>query len=127
MKFDTKNKKLPLKSYYPPAIITVKNKSYLTINDGKTTKWVEVPFGYNLDDIYKEFEFVSIAPVIDSLYSKFIEKHKIVKSKSGKGEYKVSYKKYENGNIIFQCSCPGATFRGNCKHINEYKKELNIT
>lgn len=119
---ENKVKKLPLRSFYPPAISTINGKSYLLINNGNQVEWIDVPYGYELEDIYKEFEYVPIVPSVP----KVIEKSKIVKSKSGNGEYKVTYKKFENGKVQFDCSCPGATYRGKCKHIEEYKKQLKI-
>lgn len=118
----TKTKKLPLRSFYPPAISTVNGKSYLLINNGKDVEWIEVPYGYELDDVYKEFEYVSIVPNNPRTF----EQSKIVKSKTSNNKYKVTFRRYENGKTQFECSCPGATYRGKCKHIEEYKKELKI-
>jgi hypothetical protein len=118
------NKKLPIYCYWSPTISNIRGKSYLMINNGKTTDWVEVPKNYSLKKFYKEFEYKPIAPIL--IVKKVIEKSKIVKSKSGNGEYKVTFKQFTDGRVIFECSCLGASFHNECYHIKDFKKELKI-
>ena len=114
-------KKLKLKSVYVPTIMKANGKYQLVYQDGKFTRYVDdIPEDYNWRD---DFEWVELYKFDAKEQTK--EKVKLVKSKNSDNEYKVRYRKLGQ-NHVFDCSCPGAMYRGKCKHIDEFKKELKI-
>ena len=113
-------KKLKIKSYCPPIVANILDKSYLIYNNGTSIQWVDVPYNY---DWTTEFEYKELNPKITSsiVYKKTIK----VKSSNKKDEYILNYIKFKDGVKTYDCSCPGAMYRGKCKHITKFKNQIN--
>ena len=54
-------KKLKIKSYCPPIVANILDKSYLIYNNGTSIQWVDVPYNY---DWTTEFEYKELNPKI---------------------------------------------------------------
>lgn len=96
-----------------PIIFTLNGKTWLS--PVKDEGWRELPSDATLAD----FEIV-----VDGLPSRNepparreLVGNSRYNSRSGNGEYVVN--EYSNGDIV--CNCPGYQYRGECRHVEDYK------
>jgi hypothetical protein len=87
--------------------------AYRVYHDGE----VRPAHGHRLDQRYRKFEEI---PYVAADWNGFgdVDPAVIRIQGSGKNSYEINTDKET-------CSCPGFTFRGACKHIQQYKERVN--
>ena len=96
---------LKIESYWPPALVTLSNKTYAMPG------WIEVPNDTTVKEISKCW--VNTIPKSKSGF----EVEQKVTSSNGKQIYIVKCK-----NDQWTCNCVGFGFRKTCKHIKTVQK-----
>ncbi len=106
--------KKPKRSYaiygglIPPYTMTLNGERYIMPGWYKLSKDEDMP---NIEDI----GYYPYKPKKDNIPN--IDKDKVYKVKSSKGNKEYEVKMNEAGNMV--CSCPGYGFRRKCRHIAE--------
>ena len=101
------------KSFMPPTIVKIDNITYVCPG------WHIVPEGTTLDDVYAHW--TQELPANATKPTGIIINEEVLSSKGDK-KYKVAY-----DGMWWNCECPGFGFRKKCAHVDQVKKQYNMT
>jgi hypothetical protein len=116
-----KPRKLPkqvVSLYHPTVVITTSGK-YAVFSGARNGEggWFNVPDTFTMEDALKRWKRLEVTqkPNINDAW-----KWDVVNSK-GNGSYTVKFDK-----AGWNCTCPGFSFRRDCKHVQQTKKSNNL-
>lgn len=116
-----KPRKLPKQvvSLYHPTVVTTSSGRYAVFsgaNDGEGG-WFNVPDNFTMQDALKRWKKLELTKK-DDVNDAW--KWEVMNSK-GTGTYTVKFDK-----AGWNCTCPGFSFRRDCKHVQQTKKDNNL-
>lgn len=98
-------------SFIPPVLATFGNKTFVMPG------WIRVPNNTTLEDVHSRWK-KRVPKNTEPEINKNIQISESVKSSKGDKEYLVTFR-----NGMWDCTCPGFSFRRKCRHTKELKEK----